>query len=223
MAIINNTNNFIFIHIPKCAGTTVGTLLSQYTKIGDIELGVTEFGQALSPLYFKRFGIRKHSQAEEIRNVLGDQKWNQFYSFSFVRQPFNKLISAYSFLKYSWRGWSGSDIMDSFDSFEEFVMSDFFLTPGPDRIFAPQFRFCYDSNDQCILDFIGKVERLDEDLNSLLNNLKLSSDKIRIGKHNVTEKKKQNEKISSYCMARLIKRYGIDFKLLNYEIPQQWD
>ena len=223
MAIINNDRKFIFVHIPKCAGTSVGMLLSQYNGLGDIELGVTEFGQALSPLYYKRFGVRKHSTGSELKEAIGKHKWSQYYTFSFVRHPIGKLSSAYRFLKYSWKGWKGSEIMNDYKSFEDFVMSDFFLSPGPDRIFAPQFRFCYDTNNECLLNFIGKVEQLEIDVKSLLENLNISDNYFKMRKHNEGKKKKSNEKISNDCLNRIVKRYGKDFELFKYETSRQWD
>ena len=131
MTIINNTHKFIFIHIPKNAGTTANMMLSNFTYWNDIELGGTVYGEALAPLYLRRFNIGKHTRANQVRNLVGERIWEGYFKFAFVRNPYARTFSVYRFLK-KWRSWDGSQAMEQFKSFEEFLSSDLFgNNPGP--------------------------------------------------------------------------------------------
>lgn len=43
MSIINNSKNFIFIHIPKAAGTPVALFFSKHSRYCDQELGASRW------------------------------------------------------------------------------------------------------------------------------------------------------------------------------------
>ena len=57
MCVVSNTYQFIFVHIPKCAGTSTTYALSPLTTFADLELGSTEYGEKLHALMGPRFGI----------------------------------------------------------------------------------------------------------------------------------------------------------------------
>jgi len=70
---ISYSDNFVFIHIPKNAGTAVS----------------------------KSFGIEtsKHNTVKEYINVLGEKQYDQMLSFAFVRNPFSRFISLYNYAR----------------------------------------------------------------------------------------------------------------------------
>lgn len=70
---ISYSDNFVFIHIPKNAGTAVS----------------------------KSFGIKKskHNTVKEYINVLGEKQYDKMLSFAFVRNPFSRFISLYNYAR----------------------------------------------------------------------------------------------------------------------------
>jgi hypothetical protein len=119
--IINHTHRFIFVHVPKTAGTSVSTALSKYSTYRDLEIGGTPLGEAVQPFMSDRFGLRKHSTAANIRDVVGAASFQSYFSFCLVRNPFNRLQSTYHFLK----GWKGCPkrFAAKLDRFESFLDS----------------------------------------------------------------------------------------------------
>ena len=77
---INHQYKFIFIHIPKTAGTSIR---NSFDMNG----------------YDKKV-VRKsypHSRCSEVKEYCGEKIWDEYFKFSFVRNPFDRMISFYSF------------------------------------------------------------------------------------------------------------------------------
>jgi hypothetical protein len=176
MCIINTTHKFIFVHVPKCAGTTVSAYLSAYSRYCDIELGATALGEAMQALYARRHGLSKHSPARTIRAVVGPEFYSNCFTFSLVRDPLSRLVSTYHFLKFDYRDWDGSAVMDKFRSLSDFVASSYWSDdPGPDNMFMEQ-AFWLNGAPQgreVIVDYVGKVESYDSALATIVSRAKL--------------------------------------------------
>lgn len=77
---INHKHKFIFVHVPKNAGTSIRNSF-------DING------------YDKKVVRRKypHYSCSEIKEYCGDTTWNNFYTFSVVRNPYDRMVSYYHF------------------------------------------------------------------------------------------------------------------------------
>ena len=122
--IINHTYRFIFLHVPKTAGTSVTRWLSTLTGWNDIELGGTHYGEEIQAIYGRRFKLHKHSPAAQVRAIIGEPTWSAYYKFAVVRDPFDRLVSTYQF----YREWEHPAVapVKAMSNFEEFLYSDFF-------------------------------------------------------------------------------------------------
>lgn len=121
--IISNSRRFIFVHIPKTAGTSITHSLSKLTTWCDVELGGTKYGDEIEVPYRRRFRLHKHSGADAIASVVGEEVWNDYFTFAFVRNPFDRLVSAYHFYR-QWPHRSVDEVREM-GSFKEFVFSSF--------------------------------------------------------------------------------------------------
>lgn len=215
MTIINHTYGFVFVHVPKCAGTTVATALSRASAYCDIEIGATPLGQAIASRYAARHGIGKHATAGQIRNVLGHAAWMRMFSFAFMRDPMARTQSTYRFLKHKFRNWQGSEVMDGFETFEEFVRSEFYRSAGPDHILAPQVRWI---GRPPLVDFVGRVETLTEDFAAVLECVGIPPSKrsamMRLGKRNRTDAWTDGEAASPEVEGLVRERYREDYAFL---------
>jgi len=169
--IVNHSHKFIFVHVPKAAGTSVSELFSKFSAYSDLEVGGTELGEALQNAYKRRFGLTKHSTADEIHAVVGDETWRDYYSFAFVRDPYARAQSTFHFMK----RWHGNkemrqlSFMDEHPDFRSFVMSDTFVNQKAHRLLWPQARWLVDSKGALSVDYVGRLESLDEDIHNVLS------------------------------------------------------
>ena len=184
----------IFIHIPKAAGTSIN-----------------------HALYKRTLG---HYSIEEISNRF-PKLVNSVYTFSFCRNPFDRLISAYQFVKAGRTKHMGIQNpaqynIPEFKTFDRFVC-EWLSQRNPDSldfVFRPQSLFvCID--DQIKVDFVGKVEDMATDIVEVENSL---GRKLEIKKLNRTNKKRLS--VSSESLNIIAKLYQKDFKLFGYDPSQ---
>ena len=166
--IVSHKHRFIFIHITKCAGTSVTRALLPILGEDDLVFGCTPEGEILSEASRKTGGLHKHSTAAEARAILGDDIWQRYYTFAFVRNPWDIQVSLYHWwLKTPWRDDAGThSAVAKLRDFEEFVLS-----PRSNRKKCTEYRSADDGS--FMVDFIGRYEHLDEDFEALCHTLSL--------------------------------------------------
>ena len=88
---ISLKHKFIFIHIPKCGGTTLETSLVDDSCI---------FRCNAWPHNLKLKYPLNHCTLDDIKeSKVLHPNFDKFYSFTFVRNPFSRLVSEYFYLK----------------------------------------------------------------------------------------------------------------------------
>lgn len=110
MTIISGNHNLLFVHVPKCGGSSVEVAFQSHVRWGDFVIGSTEEGEILHTLVFdKLYGLNKHSTASELKAVLGDT-FEQMKVVTVVREPLKVIESYYRFSK-SVHGWISKAVM----------------------------------------------------------------------------------------------------------------
>lgn len=165
--ILNHQHRFLFIHVPKTAGTTVTRSLSRLTTFRDIELGGTKYGESLQNLFAARFDLRKHSTGQAIKAKCPPHLWRSFFVFAFVRNPYARAYSIYRFLQRWKEGPHHGMIVDlDFAGF----LSCGAVQDGTIEIARPQVHWLApDGQILPGLDFVGRVERFAEDFSFVLS------------------------------------------------------
>lgn len=156
--IISHKHKFIFIHIHKCAGSSMTYALVPELGEDDLVLGVTEEGRRLDKIGQETKGLHKHSKAKEIKEFLEPEIWNNYFKFSFVRNPWDRLVSYYHWwLKTNWDNERGTaQKIKALDNFEEYLFS-------PYRSKNPCNDYLVDDEGNNLVDFVGKQERIYRD------------------------------------------------------------
>ncbi|GAA5218524.1 sulfotransferase family 2 domain-containing protein [Corallincola platygyrae] len=189
----------IYIHIPKAAGTSVLSALMDGDPNPDRD----------------HTGFKTYLESNPA-------KFNRYFKFSFVRDPWDRLISVYTYLKGGGNG--GADryfeqlIADKYPTFEDFVLE--YL--DKDRIhqhilLRPQFLFLYDHKDECRVDFVGRLESIDDDFENVAARLKLE---CKLPKSNRSKRKKKEAYLSNpKVINKIADLYSRDIELFGYQMP----
>jgi hypothetical protein len=219
MCIINTTHGFVFVHIPKTAGTSVSQALAQHCGVLDIELGGTAFGEAIQTPYLRRHGLRKHSTAQQIREGIGAQRWASMTSFAVLRDPVERLASAYRFLK----GWNSplntSRVhMLALPSFADFVASGLWEhSEGLDQLFMPQAHWVLGADGEPLVQHLIPLAQLQPGLLKALSQADASVDwqaTVNSMGH-LNASKAEPIALSEALQQRLRRRYEEDYRLLH--------
>jgi hypothetical protein len=171
-----------------------------------------------------------HKFEFKIISNLEISKANQYFKFTFVRNPWDRIVSCYNdkVTRYYvqkkdsgiFRGFSKYKAMSPGMSFDKFVEA---ICSIPDekanKHFKSQHSIC-NFNNKPLFDFVGKLEDIDEDFNKLCLKLKFpsntlphrlkTSDKYKRGKAHYSEF--YNKK----TIKMIRKRYSEDIELFNY-------
>lgn len=225
--IISNTHKFIFIHVPKCAGSTTADILSPYTQWNDIELGVSTYGENTQQHYRERFGLWKHSSAMDIQQTVGDDVFSTYFKFAFVRNPLFRIISFYNFIQklrskaspkmlVEIDAWPISDALAETQSFPEFIRHPGIQEPPMHKLLTD----CSQVRPQILVDFVGRVENFDDDIAFIFNQIGLPAVR-QMKKRNASQKTIQ--KLSDYYSSKddllvIYDKYRSDFDILGYSI-----
>ena len=155
-------NQCIFIHIPKNAGQSIRNTLFENLLPG-------------------------HMKAYTYQLIFPKKIFESYYKFAFARNPWDRLASAYMFMKGGGahekdRLWS-EKTLTQYDSFESFVkngLRSHEVQTWPH--FRPQVDFLRGQNGKIELDFIGRFENLQQDFNHVRDHLGLSGELLFINK-----------------------------------------
>ena len=157
-------HNCVFVHIPKVAGQSIEHVFLKLTNLtwktrtplllrpnDNPELGPPRLAH-LKARDYVRCG---HMTAEEFASS---------YKFSFVRNPWDRVVSFYKYLAQR----EGLE-------FKEFVLKSLSNNLWKDRYWfvGPQWEFVCDAAGNVMVDFVGRFERLQEDFNQVCQALKL--------------------------------------------------
>lgn len=100
--IISRGRKYVFVHIPKTGGTALTLALEQRAMRDDILVGDTQKARArrgrikADPATAH---LRKHSPLSDLGGVLTPVEMDSFFIFTLVRNPWDRLVSYYHWLR----------------------------------------------------------------------------------------------------------------------------
>jgi len=191
----------IFIHIPKTAGCSITeSLFNKPDGLGHIDI---------------------HFYKKHLKN----ENYNNYFKFAFVRNPWDRAVSIYSYLK---KGGCGNefdtDIMEryikDYETFEEFVLS----LKNPDTAqgllaesahFRPQYTFICEGEKKFMIDFVARFENIEQDFKYITAKLGLKT--VELPHSNKSEHNNYREEYKSQETINIIANlYQEDIELFNY-------
>lgn len=190
----------LFVHVPKTAGKSIGHSI---------------YGSDVN---------WNHWTAREIRQIIGRRKFNEYFKFAFVRDPWQRVYSAYLYLKQGGSmiesdQWYANHVLVDYPTFEDFVVNGL-----KDRrivnqvLFMPQHKFVCDLSGRLIIDYVGRFENIAADYAHVCSEIGIDS---QLAVENRTRNKiSPVSRYSSEMVAIITDFYARDIELLEYSPPE---
>ena len=202
---ISHKHKFIFIHIPKCGGTSIEKFFN--SKISD---------------------YRKHDTLGMILNQ--NVETENYFKFSIVRNPFDVTVSMYNYLwnsEYKWPVlWRKKNKEFARLNFKQWVTHRYFKTPtihsvsvAKDGGSNPSFLSFFSTKSKRFdMDFIGRFENLQEDFNIICN--KIGIPQQQLPHENATNHKHYTEYYDDETKSIVSEKYAKDIEYFGYEFGE---
>lgn len=100
--IISRGRRYIFVHIPKTGGTALTIALERRAMADDILIGDTPKAVRRRARVKALQGsgrLWKHSRLADIHGIVSDQELAEFFVLTLVRNPWDRIVSYYHWLK----------------------------------------------------------------------------------------------------------------------------
>jgi hypothetical protein len=100
--IISSGRSYIFVHIPKTGGTALSLALEARAMAGDILIGDTPKAVKRRPRVKSLSAqgrLWKHSQLADIEGVVAREAFDDYFIFTLVRNPWDRIVSYYHWLQ----------------------------------------------------------------------------------------------------------------------------
>lgn len=184
----------VFIHIPKNAGSSVLAA-------------------------FKDNSGRKHAKWSDFYES-NDYFFNRYVKFAIVRNPLDKLISAYNYSLLGGNHSAGDNalkdqIQQNSSCFNEFVDKllcyDFIMQQV---LFYPQYLFVFDRQLTCMVDYMLRYEELSIQWPKLAYAINLP---IHLPHKNISVIQTCDVQVSKASLDKIYQLYSLDYQLLEYK------
>jgi hypothetical protein len=210
----------IFIHVHKTGGTYLSYMLHKYYGFKNYYIRRPDhdqfcFNKKKSTKYInyenRVHGVLMYYKTSPYINKkmnMTPQKWDSYYKFCFIRNPYDKIISAWNHVnRYNIPFENYLNLKDTCNDVEYM------------HLFMPQIRNIINERGLININFIGKFENLEEDFQTVLKN---------IGFKNIVHEvaKKMNarphEHYTKYYNQIILDRVNVllreDFERLDYQM-----
>ena len=208
--ILSHEKKFIFIHVYKVAGTSVRKALEKYDNTSTADFPWK------NNLMFKlsdRFSLfsqysRTHIKARQLKKLLPGKIYNEYFKFSFVRNPWDWQVSLYHYMMQN-KMHPQHKLITAMKSFDEYI--DWVV----EKEHSLQKDFLYDKDGNIIVDYVGKFENLQEDFKEIC--LRLEIEPIQLPFTNKSEHVHYREYYSKESRDKIYDVFKEDIDHFHYD------
>lgn len=167
--LISHKHKFLFLHVPKSAGTSIRSALASYSEV--------------RPTHTPKHVYNHHVRANHLKSHFESQKWNwsEYFKFTFFRNPWDITASIWHYAHkciqetkgIDTSNWANSDWfvrakrITNLNNFDEFVFN--YVS------YDTQLSFAFDENNNLIVDFIGDFDNLNKDFNTICQKIGITT------------------------------------------------
>jgi hypothetical protein len=205
--IFSSSKKFVFFAVPKTGTHAVREALRPALEENDWEQQILT-GRMLSPLPSIASIGHGHISYRQLCQAVGPDVLASYFTFAIVRHPLERFMSVCAFLARTDPSYDQDPLSWCRTAFERDRFRQRVLV-------RPQTELLVNAAGELAIDFIGRYENLQADLNAVLNRLDLPA--VTLQSRNVTQNEKPILEKDPSFVEELEQFYAVDFKLLNFD------
>jgi hypothetical protein len=169
--LISHHKKFIFIHVPKSAGTSIRSALSPFCYANKI---TSLKNKLLKKKPIESNNFDHHIKVDELKAKLPANIFNQYFKFGIVRNPFDRQVSTYHFIQQNKEHFQNELVKKM--SFEDYVV--WRVEKGMNY----QKDFLFDSQGNQLVDFVGRIENINQDFQYICDKIGVKNELKHVNK-----------------------------------------
>jgi len=206
--VISHAHRCIFIHVPRTAGSSVESVLwpGERTE-ADLWMGfTTRYGNPYQT------GGLQHLTARLVRDLVGAQTFDDYFTFAVVRDPWDKAVSQYAFMarRPDLRELLGMAEGDDFRTYLRLIRDATHVQ------WEPQVSFVCDQGGRVMVDRLVRFERFETEFAAVLQRLGVDAPVPHI---HGTERKPLRDYYDDETRALVADLYRDDVATFGYAFP----
>ena len=145
---------FWFVDVPRTSSTSIRVELTKHFGLTNGKKHVIEQEHKVKKIF------KSHMTDQTMQELLGSKNWNDLFTFSFVRNPWDPIYSMFCYRQKT------NIIPDSW-TFEDYILQLEGATTETEYFQHHVFRFgasdyIYDEDGNCMVDLVAKFEQRQE-------------------------------------------------------------
>ena len=205
--LISDSHKFIFLRMRKVASTSMQAILRPLcVPVPEGKLAHFKSRTRLEWDYH-HYVPRAHESILTARRRMPKDRFEEYFKFAFVRNPWERLVSEYEFVLNRPEHGRYKRVR-GLKSFDEFIHMQI---PRPD---AYQFNMLSDRKGRLLMDFIGHLENLDQDWQNVCDRIGIPHQALP--HKNVTERRPYQSYYDTHSIQLVAKHWAREIELFEY-------
>jgi hypothetical protein len=206
--IISFEKKYAYVAIPKTGSQAVRKHLRPFLRKGDWEQSLV-YEPRLFPIPCLAQLGHGHLKVAEVQPFLLPGMWQSFFSFAFVRNPFDRFVSFCNF-------YNPGDMGNADDPVE--TMKNMITDPELRQhvLMQPQHIFLEDENGDPAVSFVGRYERLQKDFAKICVQIDIAPGELEIV--NASARQSSSRHFDKELEGMVREFYRLDFEKFDYDL-----
>lgn len=205
--LISDSHEFLFVRVRKTASQSMWQALEPYVLPRPAGRWARFRSRAGLERDYHRFRFRAHEEITTAQKLLPPEKFDRYFKFAIVRNPWHRLVSEYEFILKSPSHGRHAKVkkLGSFDRFVEMQI------PRRD---AYQLSQLCDLDGQLLMDFVGKLETLDDDWKTICGHIGIPH--VALPRKNVSVKRPYTDYYTPELRELVARHWAQEIELFDY-------
>lgn len=219
--LLSYRHSYLFVHIAKTGGSSIRKVLRRQRMLDPMTLPMALCSR-LNHAYGHRLAAKlpRHAPVSTAQEMLPVDEFHTLWKFAFVRNPWDRMVSAYGHFVRERQDILTAQHITSFGEFADWLISSHHTYTG-DRctlvraVGRPQVEYVQDLHGRVSVDFLGRFESLASDMQLVFRKLGIACRSIphqRNGKRTTDYRQNYSDTLAD----RIAQAYQSDIACFGY-------